>query len=105
MTRQKSPQPTVASITRDLARLTRAERLELLAVLQGLLVAEEREEQQRSPDAKPSIYRGPKGGKGSIEIKTINGCGPYRYLRYWSGNKHRSVYLGKVEADETESET
>lgn len=34
--------------------------------------------------------------RGSIEEKMINGCGPYRYLRWWSGGKHRSTYLGKV---------
>ena len=38
-------------------------------------------------------------GRGSIEKKMINGCGPYLYLRYWSGGKHRSVYLGKAESD------
>jgi hypothetical protein len=34
---------------------------------------------------------------GSIELKYINGCGPYRYLRYWDGKIHRSLYLGKCE--------
>ncbi|MEO0801138.1 MAG: hypothetical protein AAFY57_02520 [Cyanobacteria bacterium J06642_2] len=97
MSRRERSQPSVASVTRDLARLTRAEQVELLAVLQGLLAAEEAQEEARSPSSKPFTYRGPKGGKGSIELKTINGCGPYRYLRYWSGNKHRSVYLGKAE--------
>lgn len=33
---------------------------------------------------------------GAIEEKMINGCGPYKYLRYWSGGRHRSVYLGKA---------
>ena len=33
---------------------------------------------------------------GAIELKMINGCGPYKYLRYWSGGRHRSVYMGKV---------
>ncbi|HEY9862906.1 MAG TPA: hypothetical protein V6D21_01880 [Candidatus Obscuribacterales bacterium] len=33
---------------------------------------------------------------GAIEYKMINGCGPYKYLRYWSGGRHRSVYLGKA---------
>lgn len=42
-------------------------------------------------------HRGPKGGRGYYERKIINGCGPYLYLRYWSGGKHRSIYIGKVE--------
>jgi len=32
-----------------------------------------------------------------LEEKMINGCGPYRYLRFWSGRKHR--YLGKTQPD------
>ncbi|MEO1133917.1 MAG: hypothetical protein AAFX40_14580 [Cyanobacteria bacterium J06639_1] len=88
-----------------MARLTRAEQEELLAVLQGLLAADAGGGNRRSPStSRPFTYRGPKGGKGSIELKTINGCGPYRYLRYWSGNKHRSVYLGKAEDKESSSE-
>lgn len=39
--------------------------------------------------------------RGSIEEKWINGCGPYRYLRWWSGGKHRSTYLGKVQKEES----
>jgi hypothetical protein len=41
--------------------------------------------------------RGIRGGMGSFEDKIINGCGPYRYLRYWYGKTHKSVYLGRVE--------
>jgi len=33
--------------------------------------------------------------RGHIEYKTINGCGPYAYLRYWSGQTLKSHYLGK----------
>ena len=38
-----------------------------------------------------------KSGKksGSVESKIINGCGPYLYLRFWSGGVHRSQYMGK----------
>ncbi len=41
------------------------------------------------------------GRKGHIEFKIIpdtkrgKSYGPYRYLRYWSGGKLRSAYLGK----------
>jgi hypothetical protein len=34
-------------------------------------------------------------GGGSVELKIINKCGPYAYLRFWSGRRHCSRYLGK----------
>lgn len=37
-----------------------------------------------------------KGGRGHIELKTINGCGPYKYLRFWEGKVLRSQYIGKA---------
>jgi hypothetical protein len=36
-----------------------------------------------------------RGQTGHVERKMINGSGPYRYLRFWQGKTHRSVYLGK----------
>lgn len=45
-----------------------------------------------------SNHSGKRGGKGHIEAKTINGYGPYLYLRYWHGGKLRSKYLGKKES-------
>jgi hypothetical protein len=43
-------------------------------------------------------YGKPVNQQGYIEDKWINGCGPYRYLRYWDGGVHRSIYLGKADA-------
>ena len=40
-------------------------------------------------------YRGERGGRGYVEEKFINGCGPYSYLRYWRGKHLKSLYLGK----------
>lgn len=37
--------------------------------------------------------------RGHIESKKIRGHGPYDYLRYWSGGRLRSVYLGKSKVD------
>ena len=34
--------------------------------------------------------------KGHVEAKMINGCGPYLYLRYWSGKTLKSKYIGKA---------
>jgi len=48
----------------------------------------------------------PKSGDGNptsrprgawVELKTINNCGPYAYLRWREGGRCRSKYLGKVE--------
>lgn len=33
---------------------------------------------------------------GHIELKMINGYGPYKYLRRLEGGKLRSIYLGKA---------
>jgi hypothetical protein len=33
---------------------------------------------------------------GWVETKMVNGCGPYAYLRWWSGRSKKSKYLGKV---------
>lgn len=50
------------------------------------------------------IHRGPKGGKGHIEVKMIPDTkrgkvyGPYRYLRYWQDGKLKTHYLGKAES-------
>lgn len=35
-------------------------------------------------------------GRGWVELKTINNCGPYAYLRWHEGGRKRSKYLGKV---------
>ncbi len=33
--------------------------------------------------------------RGHLEMKIINGCGPYAYLRVWRGGRLTSTYLGK----------
>ena len=42
---------------------------------------------------------GGRSPRGYVELKMINGCGPYRYLRFRSQGKYKSVYLDKVELD------
>ncbi len=39
-----------------------------------------------------------RGRAARFEDKLINGCGPYRYFRWWDGTHHRSTYIGKVPA-------
>jgi hypothetical protein len=46
---------------------------------------------------------GGQDGKGrhragaTVELKMINGYGPYAYKRWWDRGHHRSEYIGKVE--------
>lgn len=34
--------------------------------------------------------------RGYFEDKPINGCGPYRYLRFRHKGRHKSIYIGKT---------
>ncbi|MGB8700211.1 MAG: hypothetical protein WCD18_12405 [Thermosynechococcaceae cyanobacterium] len=64
---------------------------DLATLIEGLQVlARETRKQRTDAQGKPLNQ------EGYIEEKTINGCGPYRYLRYWDGKTHKSVYLGKA---------
>jgi hypothetical protein len=82
-------------------KLSQSERMELIAILQALQEAESQpllEKKERDRLKEEALNRrGLRGGQGSFEDKIINGCGPYRYLRYWFGKTHKSVYLGRVE--------
>ncbi|MBW4662413.1 MAG: hypothetical protein KME15_27505 [Drouetiella hepatica Uher 2000/2452] len=88
------------SIAAQALQLSTEDRAELIAILQAYNDAEaeahltEVEREQRKEEA--LNRRGIRGGSGSFEDKIINGYGPYRYLRYWYGRTHKSVYLGKV---------
>jgi len=42
---------------------------------------------------------------GYIELKMINGCGPYKYLRRRVGGKLTSTYLGKAKSGDLGSKT
>jgi hypothetical protein len=110
--RSKSATPgsaDLAAIVPVAVKLSQPDRLELIAILQSLQEAEEAgKESEGSPGSMHEAARekakeealnrrGIRGGMGSFEDKIINGCGPYRYLRYWYGKTHKSVYLGRVE--------
>lgn len=43
----------------------------------------------------PTVGR-PDGGKW-VDLKMINGCGPYAYLRWREDGRCRSKHLGKVD--------
>ena len=102
--RRKLPNSDSADLTAIASRavkLSQSERTELIAILQALQEAEngpllEKLERDRLKEVALN-RRGLRGGQGSFEDKIINGCGPYRYLRYWFGKTHKSIYLGRVE--------
>lgn len=39
---------------------------------------------------------------GWVELKIINGCGPYAYRRWLDGRIKRSQYIGKVRGQEAQ---
>jgi hypothetical protein len=95
-----SDPPDLPTLAAQVAQLSKAERAELMAILQAIEQAED-DLSQRVVDRyrkkqEALNRRGIRGGRGSFEDKYIRGYGPYRYLRYWYGKTHKSVYLGKV---------
>jgi|JFJP01.1.fsa_nt_gi hypothetical protein len=90
--RKQTDEPlTIEKVIQWAAILSPGQRRELI---DGLLALDElSEDSDRTPNTNDGNGGGT--GRGSIERKMINGCGPYLYLRYWSGGKHRSIYLGK----------
>lgn len=86
-------------IERHLDQLTDRELQEVAAMATGLLQAREDEREAEEREERLSVTVTTKGrpaGRGHIEYKKINGCGPYKYLRYWVGKTLRSKYLGKA---------
>ncbi|MFM7425100.1 MAG: hypothetical protein ACKO7W_08945 [Elainella sp.] len=92
---KSTPPPDLQTLALQAAQLSVAERSELISILEALNQAEE----QDIPAKQLMRPKGIRGGRGSFEDKYINGYGPYRYLRYWYGKTHKSVYLGKVRSD------
>ena len=95
MKTQATPYTTV---TANLGRLNRRQLEDVAAQVAALLEVLD-DEADTEATALTSTKVGPakSGQTGYIEHKTINGCGPYAYLRFWSGKTHKSTYLGKVE--------
>ena len=95
MKTQATPYTTV---TANLGRLNRRQLEDVAAQVAALLEVLD-DEADTEATALTSTKVGPAkaGQRGFVEHKTINGCGPYAYLRFWSGKTHKSTYLGKVE--------
>jgi len=93
MTRKATKTP-FETVTSHLGQLSRGELEELGEMVAALLAAtapEEEDDQVADLDAKPTKA----AARGHIEEKTINGCGPYLYLRYWQGKTLKSKYIGE----------
>ncbi|MGF1601488.1 MAG: hypothetical protein ACFCU8_05605 [Thermosynechococcaceae cyanobacterium] len=89
MPRKSRPKkPTVAQLLKQSALLSDAE-------LRSLILGLEAMECDLGKPVERDRYGKPVDLQGHIDEKWINGCGPYRYLRWWDDGKHRSVYLGK----------
>lgn len=98
--KRRSVKPTVAHLLQQAAALTLAELEELKAGIDALGAVEQEKQQamktiEKQEELEVDEHGKPSNQRGYVEEKMINGCGPYRYLRFWSGKKHRSVYLGK----------
>ncbi len=89
MPRRRSQSIAVKNLLKQAAGLSQGELMALISGLQGLVKSESATDK----------YGKPFNQEGYVEEKFINGCGPYRYLRYWDGKTHKSVYLGKEERD------
>ena len=91
-----SKQLTQHKVVRWAAGLSHSRRQSLILALLALNSAEgfsvDKTDCDRAPEKASNSQH-----QGHYEEKIINGCGPYRYLRYWERGKHCSVYLGKVQ--------
>jgi hypothetical protein len=103
MPRRKAKSSRPQALALQLSEWTPDELHELMEIAQSLLECYPKPEATPEPmptraDGSPV---GKRGGAGRVEEKMINGCGPYRYLRYWGvteGGKRtlKSTYLGKA---------
>jgi hypothetical protein len=98
---RKPDLPTVESIVQDCYSLDIEEMKSLREAL-DVLITEEEQRLAAEPD-EWDIKReekvpktGAHGSRGRIELKMINNCGPYAYLRFRAGDTHHSFYLGKA---------
>ena len=96
-TKKTTTKTAFDEVTGRLGQLSRGELVELGEMVAALLTAtaeEEDDDQVADPEEKGNG----KAAKGHVEAKMINGCGPYLYLRYWSGKTLKSKYIGKGKA-------
>ena len=93
---RKATKDAFETVTSNLGQLSREELVELADIVAALLVATKEESDDQVADLEDLDADVKPAAKGHIEAKTINGCGPYLYLRYWSGKTLKSKYIGKA---------
>lgn len=98
MARRKQIELNLETVVRWASTLSKSKLWELIDALLALAEAVENE-----PFLNGNTNNGNGNGDGKsggyVELKMINGCGPYRYLRFRSQGQYKSVYLGKAESD------
>ena len=96
MAAKQDPFKTVTSHLGELS----VEELEEVARMVATLLTIRREEEEVDQEAGESADQGAekKPARGHIELKLINGYGPYQYLRYWEGKTLKSRYIGKAKS-------
>lgn len=99
----KTPKTSFDEVTSRLGQLSQSELVELGDMVAALLgvpgvsrffAASEKEDDDQVADLDRNGDK--PAAKGHVEAKMINGCGPYLYLRYWSGKTLKSKYIGKA---------
>ena len=93
MARRKTLELNLETVIRWASALSQSQRRNLI---DALLALDEVEDGDRTSNNNGSNNNGGGTTGGYIELKTINGCGPYRYLRFRSQGQYKSVYLGKA---------
>lgn len=90
--RTKTPFDTVTS---SLGQLDRGELEELQVIVAAYLAALTEDKDEDQVETGDALAHNGRAARGHVEEKTINGCGPYLYLRYWQGKTLKSKYIGK----------
>ncbi|HEY9874492.1 MAG TPA: hypothetical protein V6D12_13710 [Candidatus Obscuribacterales bacterium] len=80
-------------------RWSLAEIEEMIVILEAAKVASTPTDGDEDKQTTSSPSRKRKTRAGYFEQKMINGCGPYRYLRYYEKGRLKSVYVGKGDSE------
>lgn len=78
-------------------RARRSETAVFFALVESFLSQAEEEVEQPEKGNGQSSHNNT-AAKGWVELKMINGHGPYAYKRWYEGTRKRSEYVGKVKS-------
>lgn len=96
MPRKQPTHLTPKDVASHAYQWSRTELVEMKAIIDALLEACDPESEAKQEPVEGKQQWGKRGG-AYFEDKVVNGCGPYRYLRYWQAGKRKSLYVGKAE--------